>query len=311
MLGATTGAGLRLIESDPDADPAVVRAIQQQARARVNRSWERLGTLGPGDDETQRDPGQAALRDDPGGAGRASHPRPRRRGPRRAQHRAQPLDAEETALVWSATGPEQCTALRCDRRSASPVPASTSPPPRCARRVPTAAPRAGSGDALGAPARLRCLRKRGVLRLVRGQPRLGPLQERPATRSCGASSRARRGGGASSTRSSAEGRPAAGLGLRVCRPPTTLLLALRLPRPSQRPRCRGRGATGARLVGRRTTSRIGRGRAGPAGGSRRRAPPRPGEGGGRRRWSTTSSTWTTEGESMGTVPGDCRRRRPP
>jgi hypothetical protein len=48
VLGATTGAELRLIESDPEADPAVVGAIQARASARVNRSWERLGTLGQG-----------------------------------------------------------------------------------------------------------------------------------------------------------------------------------------------------------------------------------------------------------------------
>jgi CPA1 family monovalent cation:H+ antiporter len=47
VLGATTGAGLRLIEADPAADPAAVAAIRDQASARVNRSWERLGTSGP------------------------------------------------------------------------------------------------------------------------------------------------------------------------------------------------------------------------------------------------------------------------
>jgi hypothetical protein len=52
VLGATTGAGLRLLEGDPEADPGIVEAIRAPAADRVNRSWEWLGTLGPGDDET-------------------------------------------------------------------------------------------------------------------------------------------------------------------------------------------------------------------------------------------------------------------
>ena len=180
VLGATTGAGLRLIGSDPDADPAVVRAIQQQARARVSRGLERLGTLGPGDDETQRDPGQAALRDDPGGAGRgAPHPRPRQRGPRGAQHRAQPARRRGDGPGLGATGSGASARLSVATAGASPVPAGTSPPPRSARRCRRLLP-CLDRDALGAPAGLRCLRKRGAATRPRATtPR--PTSRRPAT----------------------------------------------------------------------------------------------------------------------------------
>jgi monovalent cation/hydrogen antiporter len=60
VLGATTGAGQRLLEGDPEADPGIVEAIRAQAADRVNRSWERLGILGPGDDETPRRPGHGS-----------------------------------------------------------------------------------------------------------------------------------------------------------------------------------------------------------------------------------------------------------
>ena len=134
VLGATTGAGLRLIESDPDADPAVVRAIQQQARARVNRSWERLGTLGPGDDETPSET-QARLRCGMIREERAELLRIRDRGG--VDHAVLntvlgQLDAEETALVWSATGsgavhgsplrPPEHIAGACEHLAAAEVP---------------------------------------------------------------------------------------------------------------------------------------------------------------------------------------------
>ncbi len=108
VLGATTGAGLRLIESDPDADAAVVRAIQEQASARVNRSWERLGMLGQGDDETPSESHvrlrTAMIREE-----RAELLRIRDLGA--VDHAVLntvlgQLDAEETALVWSATRSE-------------------------------------------------------------------------------------------------------------------------------------------------------------------------------------------------------------
>jgi len=105
VLGATTGAGLRLIEADPAADPAVVAAIRDQASARVNRSWERLGTLGPGDDETPSE-AHARLRTVMIREERAELMRIRDEG--HVDHAVLSavlgqLDAEETALVWSAT----------------------------------------------------------------------------------------------------------------------------------------------------------------------------------------------------------------
>lgn len=105
VLGATTGAGLRLIEADPTADPAAVAAIRDQASARVNRSWERLGTLGPGDDETPSET-RARLRTAMIREERAELMRIRDEG--HVDHAVLSavlgqLDAEETALVWNAT----------------------------------------------------------------------------------------------------------------------------------------------------------------------------------------------------------------
>jgi Na+/H+ antiporter len=105
VLGATTGAGLRLIEADPAADPAAVAEIRDQASARVNRSWERLGTLGPGDDETPSE-AHARLRTVMIREERAELMRIRDEGA--VDHAVLSavlgqLDAEETALVWSAT----------------------------------------------------------------------------------------------------------------------------------------------------------------------------------------------------------------
>ncbi len=145
VLGATTGAGLRLIESDPDADAAAVRTIQEQARARVNRSWERLGTLGQGDDETPSET-QVRLRTAMIREERAELLRIRDRGG--VDHAVLntvlgQLDAEETALVWSATksGAVRASPLRppdhiagaCDHLAESEVPR----PPTSADGCPT------------------------------------------------------------------------------------------------------------------------------------------------------------------------------
>lgn len=43
VVGAATGAGLRAIEADPEADPRTVELIREQSTARVNRIWEQLG----------------------------------------------------------------------------------------------------------------------------------------------------------------------------------------------------------------------------------------------------------------------------
>jgi monovalent cation/hydrogen antiporter len=105
VLGATTGAGLRLVEADPDADPVAVEAVRQQAMARVNRSWERLGTLGPGDAEAPSE-AQARIRTAMIREERAELLRIRDAGA--VDHAVldmvlRQLDAEETALTWAAT----------------------------------------------------------------------------------------------------------------------------------------------------------------------------------------------------------------
>ena len=105
VLGATTGAGLRLIEADPDADEHTVEAIRDQATARVNRSWERLGTLGPGDTETPSE-ARARVRTEMIQEERAELLRIRTSGG--VDHEVltsvlAQLDAEESALIWGAT----------------------------------------------------------------------------------------------------------------------------------------------------------------------------------------------------------------
>ncbi len=108
VLGAATGAGLRAIEADPAAEESVVRAIREQATARVNRSWERLGTLGQGDEETPSEV-HARLRTAMIQEERAELLRIRDRGG--VDHHVLTmvlgqLDAEETALAWAATRAE-------------------------------------------------------------------------------------------------------------------------------------------------------------------------------------------------------------
>ena len=105
VVGATIGAGLRAIEDAPGADPAIVAVLHQQAADRVNRSWERLGTLGPGDRESPAE-ARARVRLDMIREERAELLRIRDRGG--VEHEVltsvlRQLDAEETALVWSAT----------------------------------------------------------------------------------------------------------------------------------------------------------------------------------------------------------------
>ncbi len=105
VLGATTGAGLRLIEADASADEATVAAIREQASNRVNRSWERLGTLGQGDDETPSE-ARARVRTEMIREERAELLRIRDLGG--VDHEVLTsvlgqLDAEESALIWNAT----------------------------------------------------------------------------------------------------------------------------------------------------------------------------------------------------------------
>ncbi len=145
VLGATTGAGLRLIEADPQADHATVESIREQATARVNRSWERLGTLGPGDDETPSE-ARARVRTEMIQEERAELLRIRDRGG--VDHEVLTsvlgqLDAEESALIWNATrsGAVRASPLRppdrivgaCEHLAASETPT----PPTSADGCPT------------------------------------------------------------------------------------------------------------------------------------------------------------------------------
>ena len=187
VLGATTGAGLRLIEADPSADEATVAAIRDQATARVNRSWERLGTLGPGDDETPSE-ARARVRTEMIREERAELLRIRDLGgrrPRGAHLRAGPArrrgvraDLERHALrrrapVTAATAGPDRRRLRAPRRRRDPQGADD-------RRGLPAVPRRGPD--LGAPARLRRVRQRRLLRLLGRQARARPTSTRPATR---------------------------------------------------------------------------------------------------------------------------------
>jgi CPA1 family monovalent cation:H+ antiporter len=84
---------------------ATIAAIRDQATARVNRSWERLGTLGPGDDETPSE-ARARVRTEMIREERAELLRIRDLGG--VDHEVLTsvlgqLDAEESALIWNAT----------------------------------------------------------------------------------------------------------------------------------------------------------------------------------------------------------------
>lgn len=52
VVRATTGAGLRALDDADGVDPLVAQALRGNSELRVNRIWERLGTLGPRDQET-------------------------------------------------------------------------------------------------------------------------------------------------------------------------------------------------------------------------------------------------------------------
>ncbi len=102
VVQASTAAGLRVLESEPTADPETVELIREQSSARVNRIWERLGTLGASQAET---PSEAyrRLRLQMLRAERAELLRIRGGGT--VDHEVlsgvmRQMDAEETALSW-------------------------------------------------------------------------------------------------------------------------------------------------------------------------------------------------------------------
>jgi CPA1 family monovalent cation:H+ antiporter len=51
VVQAATGAGLRSLDEEPGVDLVVAQELRANAELRVNRIWERLGTLGPSDAE--------------------------------------------------------------------------------------------------------------------------------------------------------------------------------------------------------------------------------------------------------------------
>ena len=51
VVQAATGAGLRSLDDEPGLDPVVAQELRENAELRVNRIWERLGTLGPSEAE--------------------------------------------------------------------------------------------------------------------------------------------------------------------------------------------------------------------------------------------------------------------
>ena len=293
--GRRPGPGLRLIESDPEADLAAVAAIREQASARVNRSWERLGTLGPGDDETPSE-AQARLRTVMIREERAELLRirdERRRRPRGAQHRARPArrrgdrprlerhaQRRGAGLATAPAGPDR-RRVRPPRRRGGPD------APDLCRGLPDLP---GRGAALGAPAGVRDVRRGRLLRLLAGpatprrtstttgHPVMRSIEPGEAWRWCYVDEVARLG-----PRHPGSAPPA--LGLAVCRrpaprcssPPPPRPVVARCAPPASSRSCACRRST------RTPSSRRPRTVHGAARGSRRRPAARPGQGRGRRR----------------------------
>lgn len=104
VVGAITGAGLRSIEEDPASDPIVLEELKHQATTRVNRIWERLGTLGESEDETPAE-ASARMRIQMIDAERAELLRIRSEGQVDQEVLAgvlRQLDAEESAISYGA-----------------------------------------------------------------------------------------------------------------------------------------------------------------------------------------------------------------
>ncbi|CCH79280.1 putative sodium/proton antiporter [Nostocoides japonicum T1-X7] len=107
VVQAATSAGLRALEKDPDSEQHALEIIRRQADMRVNRVWERLGTL-RGDDGASETPSETyrrmrlAMLD----AERAKVLRIRDAGSvdhEVLQSVMNQLDAEEAALQWGVT----------------------------------------------------------------------------------------------------------------------------------------------------------------------------------------------------------------
>ena len=173
VIQAAVGAGLRRLEELPDPDEDAVERLQQQARMRVNRVWERLGR---GDTESPSDAYRCRA------ARAAAHPsrRPRRpRGPRRGHDgaRRRGVDARVDRRPGRRGAGSPPARARADRRRvrAPGPPARVHSAARCRglRGVPA------RWHDLAAPAGVSDLRPRRLLRLV-SWARERPLRgERP------------------------------------------------------------------------------------------------------------------------------------
>lgn len=103
VVQSATGAGLRALATVEGVDPAVAQELRANAELRVNRTWERLGALGPREDETPSEV-HRRLRTVMLGAERAELLRIRDED--EVDHEIlstvmNQLDAEEAALTWT------------------------------------------------------------------------------------------------------------------------------------------------------------------------------------------------------------------
>lgn len=104
VVGAITGAGLRELEADPDSDPDVLAELKEQSTIRVNRTWERLGSLSESEGETPAE-ASARMRTQMIDAERAELLRIRSQGQVDQEVLAgvlRQLDAEESAISYGA-----------------------------------------------------------------------------------------------------------------------------------------------------------------------------------------------------------------
>ncbi len=106
VVQAATSAGLRALEQDPSSEPHILEIIRRQSDMRVNRVWERLGTLR--EDASVETPSEAYRRMRLSMLASERATLLRIRGEGTVDHEVlqsvmNQLDAEEAALQWSTT----------------------------------------------------------------------------------------------------------------------------------------------------------------------------------------------------------------
>ena len=107
VVQAATSAGIRALEKDPDSEQRALEIIRRQSEMRVNRVWERLGTL-RGDDGAAETPSETYRRMQLTMLDAERAKLLRIRGEGTVDHEVlqsvmNQLDAEEAALQWGAT----------------------------------------------------------------------------------------------------------------------------------------------------------------------------------------------------------------